>query len=161
MLSLRLPLQISSAHPNTRPANQVWFSGFGRTNSSQTEDAIFNSLLLLLIITYYYFYNKNFIISIAKPSHQYSRVMNNILIIIHNTWILMASSSADQVPDLPDAPHHPPSDFSFPKRDFGKKQIVKRLCQSVWFYKWKWLHYCKSITVNPMTMFCVMFVFVL
>ena len=57
----------------------------------------------------------------------------------------MASSSADQVPDLPDAPYHPPSDFSFPKREIlEKKQIVKSLCQSVWFNKWKWLHYCES-----------------
>ena len=44
--------------------------------------------------------------------------------------------------NLPDL--HPPSTFVFPKREFGKAQIVKRSCQSSWFSKWKWLHYCEK-----------------
>ena len=56
----------------------------------------------------------------------------------------VATSSVNRVPDLPDTPHQPKSDFSFPKTDFGKKQVVKRLCKSAWFHKWKWLHYCEA-----------------
>ena len=48
------------------------------------------------------------------------------------------------LPALPDKPYHPGSNFNFPKREFGKKQIVKRCCQLAWFGKWKWLHYSEQ-----------------
>ena len=47
-----------------------------------------------------------------------------------------------RLPDLPeigDEPHQP--NISFPKREFGKTNIVKRSFQWQWFSKWKWLHY--------------------
>ena len=30
------------------------------------------------------------------------------------------------------------------RRDFGRTQTIKRPCQSTWFSKWKWLHYCEK-----------------
>ena len=36
---------------------------------------------------------------------------------------------------------HQPRHFNFPKREFGKKSIVKRSFQADWFLKWPWLHY--------------------
>ena len=42
----------------------------------------------------------------------------------------LATSSS--LPDLPPQPSHPPSKFVFPKREFGKKQMVKRSCQASW-----------------------------
>ena len=56
--------------------------------------------------------------------------------------IIMASSSratADSANLI--VQHHPPSSYSFPKRSFGKKNIVQRSCQAVWFQSWSWLHY--------------------
>lgn len=50
-------------------------------------------------------------------------------------------SSASSLPDLSPKPVHPPSKFVFPKREFGKKQVVKRSCQVSWFSTWPWLHY--------------------
>ena len=51
----------------------------------------------------------------------------------------------DLTPRLPDLPEigdelHQPN-ISFPKREFGKTNIVKRSFQWQWFSKWKWLHY--------------------
>ena len=34
-----------------------------------------------------------------------------------------------------------PSNFSFPRREFGKSAPVKRSFQASWFNRWKWLHY--------------------
>ena len=31
--------------------------------------------------------------------------------------------------------------FDFPKREFGKTRVVKRVFQSQWAGKWPWLHY--------------------
>ena len=36
---------------------------------------------------------------------------------------------------------HQPKRFNFPKREFGKKSIVKQSFQADWFSKWPWLHY--------------------
>ena len=36
---------------------------------------------------------------------------------------------------------HQPKEFSFPKRSFGKKNVVQRAFLSSWFDKWKWIHY--------------------
>ena len=44
--------------------------------------------------------------------------------------------------DFPlDKPNHPGPSYSFPKRDFGKKVVVKRSCKFEWFQTWPWLHY--------------------
>ena len=32
---------------------------------------------------------------------------------------------------------HPPQSYCFPKRSFGKKNVVLRSCQSTWFSKWR------------------------
>ena len=34
-----------------------------------------------------------------------------------------------------------PRHFSFPKRSFGKKNVVYRSFQAAWFDQWRWLHY--------------------
>ena len=39
---------------------------------------------------------------------------------------------------------HQPRTFQFPKRDFGKKTVVKRSFQHSWFAKWPWLHYVEE-----------------
>ena len=43
-------------------------------------------------------------------------------------------------PSVAEKPHQPLS-FKFPKREFGKKSVVKRSFQPQWFARWKWLHY--------------------
>ena len=50
-------------------------------------------------------------------------------------------TAASSLPELPPSPVHPSSKYVFPKREFGKKQIVKRSCQVAWFSTWPWLHY--------------------
>ena len=49
--------------------------------------------------------------------------------------------------DVQDSPHHPATTFVYTKREFGKKNIVKRSFQSSWFTKWTWLHYCEEADV--------------
>ena len=39
---------------------------------------------------------------------------------------------------------HQPRTFQFPKREFGKKTVVKRSFQPSWFTKWPWLHYVEE-----------------
>lgn len=51
------------------------------------------------------------------------------------------------LPDIPDKPHHPATTFLYPKREFGKKNTVKRSFQPSWFTKWPWLHYCEDADV--------------
>lgn len=41
---------------------------------------------------------------------------------------------------LPEIPNQPVT-FSFPKREYGQKTVVKRAFQATWFGSWKWLHY--------------------
>ena len=54
----------------------------------------------------------------------------------------MASCSRFQaIPDLPLTPHQPSASFVYPKRAFGKKNIVWRSFQQAWFKQWTWLHY--------------------
>ena len=53
----------------------------------------------------------------------------------------MASCSCFQViPDLSLTPQ-PSASFVYPKRIFGKKNIVWRSFQQAWFKQWTWLHY--------------------
>ena len=44
------------------------------------------------------------------------------------------------LPDVPPEPHQP-QNHSFPKWQFGQKNVVNRSFQSSWFGKWKWIHY--------------------
>ena len=59
----------------------------------------------------------------------------------------MALSRNVVLPDIPDRPHHPAATFVYPKREFGKKNMIKQSFQSSWFTKWTWLHYCKHADV--------------
>ena len=62
----------------------------------------------------------------------------------------MASSSCSRfvVPDLPPARHQPSRCFVFPKRTFGKKNVVWRSFQQSWFNQWTWLHYDEANDVT-------------
>ena len=52
----------------------------------------------------------------------------------------LSKLSTTATPDIPEKPHQPLS-LVFPKREFGKKQIVKRSFQATWFKQHQWLHY--------------------
>ena len=60
---------------------------------------------------------------------------------------LLTSERNIALPDISDRPYHPPASFVYPKREFGKKNPVKRSFQSSWFAKWTWLHYCENADV--------------
>ena len=42
---------------------------------------------------------------------------------------------------------NPAATFVYPKREFGKKTIVRRSFQPSWFTNWPWLHYCEDSDV--------------
>ncbi len=52
----------------------------------------------------------------------------------------MATSDGSSSESFPAEPHQPRS-FNFPKREFGKKTVVKRSFNPSWFERYKWLHY--------------------
>ncbi len=56
-------------------------------------------------------------------------------------------ASFDVMEDVPETPHQPSPSFIFPKRLFGKTNIVKRSFQHCWFEKWPFLHYKESSDV--------------
>ncbi len=64
-----------------------------------------------------------------------------------NTYSELKMSSSSSVPDsmglLPLEPHQPQG-FPFPKREFGKKNVVRRSFQSSWFGRWPWIHYMEA-----------------
>ena len=49
-------------------------------------------------------------------------------------------ANAITYPTIASEPHQPRR-FNFPKREFGKKSIMRRSFQAGWFAKWRWLHY--------------------
>ena len=51
-----------------------------------------------------------------------------------------SSGSSGVVDSLGNQPNQPAT-FSFPKKEFGKKNPVSRSFQATWFKKWPWLHY--------------------
>ena len=51
-----------------------------------------------------------------------------------------ASQSSPMRRPIAETPHQPLS-FPFPKRPFGKKNVVYRSFQPSWFASWTWLHY--------------------
>ena len=55
-----------------------------------------------------------------------------------NSRMMDAASSDRSI--LPEKPHQPRA-FHFPKREYGKKSVVRRSFQTAWFDKWPWLHY--------------------
>ena len=59
-----------------------------------------------------------------------------MLIHVFETMVSVSRSTDSTI----DKPHQPLS-FSFPKRQFGKKNIVYRSFQASWFSSWPWLHY--------------------
>lgn len=50
-------------------------------------------------------------------------------------------------PVVGDKPHRPTS-FSFPKKEFEKKQVVERSFQASWFKQHTWPHYNESETLD-------------
>ena len=54
---------------------------------------------------------------------------------------MATSSSLARSSEVPDSPHQPGNQFKFPKRSFGKKNVVQRSFQHSWFSKWQFLHY--------------------
>lgn len=54
---------------------------------------------------------------------------------------MAARSLKSSIPDLPEAPYHPASNFVFPKRTFGKAKPVQCAAQRQWFSSWAFLHY--------------------
>lgn len=50
-------------------------------------------------------------------------------------------ASAAPLPDLPEDPYHPPAQFKYPKRAFGKAKPVYCSAQRQWFQSWPFLHY--------------------
>ena len=52
----------------------------------------------------------------------------------------VATSSSESLPNVGEKPNQPKR-FLFPKREYGKKTIVKRAFQQQWFYNWPWIHY--------------------
>ena len=55
----------------------------------------------------------------------------------------LSRKPGETLPSFGDHPHQP-SNFKFPLREFGRKTIVKRAFQSMWFKRWNWLHYDES-----------------
>jgi len=60
--------------------------------------------------------------------------------------VLAMASSSFSLPDIPKQPHQP-QNFKFPKRKFGKKNVVERSCRCDWFKSWTWLHYHEELDV--------------
>ena len=54
-----------------------------------------------------------------------------------------SSSIESSIRSLPAHPHQPTT-YQFPKREFGKKTLVKRSFQPSWYTKWPWLHYMED-----------------
>ena len=50
-------------------------------------------------------------------------------------------AAATRFPILPNNPFHPPQQYSFPKRAFGKTKPVMCHTQHQWFKNWPFLHY--------------------
>ena len=57
----------------------------------------------------------------------------------HSAACSTSQSSPTRRP-IAETPHQPLS-FLFPKRPFGKKNVVYRSFQPSWFASWTWLHY--------------------
>ena len=66
-------------------------------------------------------------------------------------------SAASSLLDHPPKPVHPHSRFVFTKREFGKKQVVKRSCQASWFSTWPWLYYQANDPDDVYFVMCVCF----
>ena len=54
-----------------------------------------------------------------------------------------ASTTNTDLPDIGNEPNQPWR-HQFPKRSFGKKNVVYHSFQPAWFDRWKWLHYDSS-----------------
>ena len=52
----------------------------------------------------------------------------------------VATSTSASLPNIGEKPNQPKR-FSFPKRDYCKKTVVKRAFQQQWFHNWPWIHY--------------------
>ena len=52
--------------------------------------------------------------------------------------------SSKAIESVENSKHQPGPEFKFPKRSFGKKDIVHRSFQHSWFLKWPFLHYSEA-----------------
>ena len=77
------------------------------------------------------------------------RVLLGLVEKVHKDMALstLRSQAEMALPDIAESPHQP-LDFHFPKRQFGKKEIVSRSFQSSWFKLHSWLHYDKARDVT-------------
>ena len=57
--------------------------------------------------------------------------------------LLQPSTTNTDLPDIGNELNQPRR-HQFPKRSFGKKNVVYRSFQPAWFDRWKWLHYDSS-----------------
>ena len=57
--------------------------------------------------------------------------------------LLQPSTTNTDLPDIGNEPNQPRR-HQFPKRSFGKKNVIYRSFQPAWFDRWKWLHYDSS-----------------
>ncbi len=67
-----------------------------------------------------------------------------------NSAIACTSSSSSSSSFPQEGPHHPGSQFKFPKRAFWKKTVVHRSFQNAWFSRWPFLDYRE----DDKTVFC-------
>ena len=86
----------------------------------------------------YHFFGRR----VKKSSPALSDLIREASYTCSESSFIMASCSrfTNPLPELPCSPHQP-SDFTFPKRSFGKTAIVWRSFQPSWFKQWPFLHY--------------------
>jgi len=91
---------------------------------------------------YFVYMNHRSTVSISRDHN--TKPHSNVSVSLLLTCVTMALSKeiSDTIvyPSISAEPHQP-TRFKFPKREFGKKSVVKRSFQVEWFKKWPWLHY--------------------
>ena len=86
-----------------------------------------------------------------------TRVYNVQLLVIPHILLLTVSSASQSSPahrPIAETPHQLVS-FLFPKRPFGKKNVVYRSFQPSRFTSWKWLHYDETTDAVLCQLCCV------
>lgn len=66
----------------------------------------------------------------------------------HGWYVFVKLSTTLPTPVVGDEPHQPTS-FSFPKKEFEKKQVVERSFQASWFKQHTWPHYNEEQDIGP------------
>ena len=62
---------------------------------------------------------------------------------MYHSFVQVMDAACTSTSDTLDtyAQFHPPHTYCFPKRSYGKKNVIWSSCQRTWFTKWPWLHY--------------------